>query len=104
MSNDLRYFGMVCKSSNGTFGVARKRVFDGEQWFWEGISFNGHYWRSRRPIVVARSINDYIRKFVCADKPVKEPIQESVKNVSVSEEELIDDLINFDTCQDAETV
>jgi hypothetical protein len=64
--------GKVCRSSNGDLAVVcKQRIIAGTQ-SWEGIGFNGHFWRSRNPVIVANSIAEYINMVLSQDPKRRE--------------------------------
>jgi len=54
--------GTVCASSNGDVAVIFKRVPDPRtgNFVYEGIGLSGKKWKSRRPRLLAKSLQEYI--------------------------------------------
>jgi len=52
-------FGMICKNEEGKIGIVLHVFYRPD--LWTGIGVRGGYWKSRKPVVLAKNIEEYVK-------------------------------------------
>jgi len=56
----------VCKNESGQIGFVTHRLYRPDRWY--GVGLRGGRWYSRKPVVIAETIDEYIKQRIEEDR------------------------------------